>query len=98
MRNINSILNGGTNDWYNDNSSLVDAGLNLVDKWLSKDGGNNNNNGGNNNNNGGNNNNNGGYNNKPQVIYMQNQKDDNTLLYVAIGAAALIAVALIMKD
>lgn len=91
MRNINSILNGGTNDWYNDNSSLVDAGLNLVDKWLSKDGGNNNNNGGNNNNNG-------GYNNKPQVIYLQNQKDDNTLLYVAIGAAALIAVALIMKE
>ena len=84
MRNINSILNGGTNDWYNNNSSLVDAGLNLVDKWLSKDGGNNNNNGGNNN--------------KPQVIYLQNQKDDNTLLYVAIGAAALIAVALIMKD
>lgn len=93
MRNINSILNGGDGSFgWQDG---VDMGIklfdNIWDKTQNKNNSNNNNNNGNNNYNNGNNN----YNPNPIVI---REKSDNTLLYVAIGAAALIAVALIMKE
>lgn len=86
MRNINSILNGGDGSFgWQDG---VDMGIklfdNIWDKTQNKNNSNNNNNNGNNN-----------YNPNPIVI---REKSDNTLLYVAIGAAALIAVALIMKE
>lgn len=87
MRNINSILNGGDGSFgWKDG---VDMGLKLFDNIWDKT--QNKNNSNNNNNNNGNNN----YNPNPIVI---REKSDNTLLYVAIGAAALIAVVLITKD
>lgn len=87
MRNINSILNGGDGSFgWKDG---VDMGLKVFDNIWDKT--QNKNNSNNNNNNNGNNN----YNPNPIVI---REKSDNTLLYVAIGAAALIAVVLITKD
>ena len=87
MRNINSILNGGDGSFgWQDG---FDMGLKLFDNIWDKT--QNKNNSNNNNNNNGNNN----YNPNPIVI---REKSDNTLLYVAIGAAALIAVVLITKD
>lgn len=90
MRNINSILNGGDGSFgWQDG---VDMGIKLFDNIWDKT---QNKNNSNNNNNNGNNNGNNNYNPNPIVI---REKSDNTLLYVAIGAAALIAVALIMKE